>query len=156
MSKTVTQEEPKRLYSNPGTMYKQDIEYKYNDKLGYMEPFFGEKYNLYEKIQLAKSTVDLDMIIKRAKAGDMSVLNVRQANYADVSEIPDNINDLNALENSISDSFNKLDPNVRALFGNDVSAFANAVSNGSYIETINNYVSALNSKTEVKEGDANV
>lgn len=136
--------------TNPGSHYKQDILYKFDVKYNCMVPYYGDKYDLYEKIQLAKTQVDLDMIVKRAKAGDMSVLNVKVANYGDVSNIPDNMNDLNDLYRSIDSNFASLPGEIKNLFGNDVESFSKAVANGSYQDTINTYLASLNKKEEVK------
>ena len=139
--------------SNPGSHYKQDILYKFDVKYNCMVPYYGDKYDLYEKIQLAKTQVDLDMIVKRAKAGDTSVLNVNLAHYGDISNIPDNMNDLNDLYRSIDSNFNSLPKDIQNLFGSDVEAFSKAVANGSYQDTINNYLSSLkkNSDKEVTQ-----
>lgn len=139
--------------SNPGSHFKQDILYKYDVKCNYMVPYFGDKYDLYEKIQLAKSQVDLDMIIKRAKAGDTSVLNVNVAHYGDISNIPNNMNDLNDLYRSIDSSFNSLPKEIKVLFGSDVEVFSSAVANGSYQDTINNFLNTLKKSDEKKEGE---
>ena len=136
-------EEKLKFTSNPGCRYKQDIKYKYDVKVNGMVPYLGEKYDMYEKIQLAKTQVDLDMIIKRAKAGDISVLNVNLEHYGDISSIPDNMNDLNDLYRSIDSNFNSLPKYIRSLFGDSVDSFAKAVSDGSYQDIINNFVSAL-------------
>lgn len=146
-----------KYVSSSGSHIKQDIKYKFDVKANCMVPYYGEKYDQYERIQLAKTQVDLDMIIKRAKAGDTSVLNVKQANYVDISKLPDNLNDLNDLYHSIDSNFNSLPKEIKNLFGDDVEVFSKAVSNGSYQDTINNYVSSLiksvENKKEVKEGD---
>lgn len=150
-----------KYVSSSGSHFKQDIKYKFDVKSNCMVPYYGEKYDQYERIQLAKTQVDLDMIIKRAKAGDTSVLNVKQANYVDISKLPDNLNDLNDLYLSIDSNFNSLPKEIKNLFGDDVEVFSKAVSNGSYQDTINNYVSSFKKsiedkkevKVDVKEGD---
>ena len=152
MANTKVVEEKEKFVSNPGSHYKQDILYKFDVKANCMVPYLGDKYDLYEQIQLAKTQVDLDMIIKRAKAGDTSVLNVRQANYADVSNIPDNLNDLNDLYHGIDDNFNKLSQPIKDLFGNNIDVFASAVADGSYQDKISNYVKNLkNNNSEVTD-----
>lgn len=151
MAKTEVVKNDLPTCSNPGSHYKRDVCYKFDVKANYMVPYFGDKYDLYEQIQLAKSQVDLDMIIKRAKAGDTSVLNVNVANYGDISNIPDNMNDLNDLYRSIDSNFGSLPSQIKNLFANDVEVFSKAVANGSYQDTINNYLKALNEKKEVKD-----
>lgn len=140
----------KLLCSNVGSHYKQDILYKFDVKSNCMVPYLGEKYDQYEKIQLAKTQVDLDTIIKRAKAGDTSVLNVNNANYGDISNMPDNLNDLNDLYRSIDSNFNSLPKEIRNLFGDDIEVFSKGVASGSYQKTINDYFSSLKVKNDVK------
>lgn len=138
--------------SNVGSHFRQDVCYKWSEKDNCMIPYFGDKYSLYDKIQLAKSQVDIDMILKRAKAGDTSVLHVRNEYYGDISDIPDNMNDLHQLNESISKSFDTLDPNIKALFNNDLGVFSQAVANGSFNDTINSYLESLK-KSEKGEGE---
>ena len=137
--------------SNPGTHFKRDVLYKFDVAVNCMVPYFGEKYDQYEKTQLAKSQVDLDMIIKRAKAGDLSVLNVKQAHYGDVSTMPDNLNDLNDLYHSIDSNFSNLPKVIKNLFSDDVEVFSKAVASGTYKDTINNYINSLKAKVDVKD-----
>lgn len=152
MANTKVKSEEKNLVgvSNPGTHFKRDVCYKFDVTVDCMVPYFGEKYNQYEKVQLAKSQVDLDMIIKRARSGDLSVLNVRQAHYGDISNMPDNLNDLNNLYHSIDSNFGSLPKEIKSLFGNDIEVFSKAVASGSYQETINNYFSNLAKAKELK------
>lgn len=145
-----------RVYSSVGSGKSRHVEYKWSDKFNCMIPFMGDEFNLYEQIQLSKTSCDLDMIIKRAKAGDTSVLNVRAGSYADVSTIPDNLNDLNALHNRINDSFNNFPKEIKDLFGGKLDNFSNAVADGSYEKTINDYYTAINQNKQDKEVKENV
>lgn len=151
MEEKIEEKIEKKFVTSSGSKFSRNVEYKFDTKLNCMVPYLGEKFNLYEQIQLSKTQVDLDNIIKRARAGDTSVLHMRNGSFADVSDIPDNLNDLNSLHATIEEQFNALSPELRNLFGNSVESFGNSVANGSYNDTINNYVNALNSRTEVKK-----
>lgn len=140
--------------SSSGSKYYTPIEYVYDESCKCMVPKFGKKINRYEMIQASKPSCDINYIVKRALAGDMTALNVRTPQYGDISDMPDNLNDLNALQKNSISGFDSLDSNIKALFDNDIDKFISAIGDGSYVDTINNYVSSLNKKTEeVKEGD---
>ena len=137
--------------SSSGSKFYIPVVYKYSEEDKCFIPVEGKKVNRYEMIQASKSSCDINYIVKRALAGDNTALNVRVPQYADVSEVPDNLNDLHEMNIEAINNFSKLDPNIKKLFNNDVQTFINAVSDGSYINVINN---ALNVKEEVQESEA--
>lgn len=134
--------------SSIGSQFYTPIEYIYDEKCKFMVPKFGKAVNRYEMIQASKPSCDINYIVKRALAGDMTSLNVKVPTYADVSDMPDNLNDLHSLNTEAINSFYKLDPNIRKLFNNNVDSFIEAVNNGTYSQIISD---ALNVSEEVKE-----
>lgn len=129
------------------------IKYKWSEEDKCMVPYFDKPLNRYEMIQAAKDSTDIHAIINRVKLGDISVLNVNPPinqgdEIVDVSNIPDNINEATQLQSSAINQFYSLDPNIRALFDNDVSKFSKAISDGTYISIIND---SLKPKEEVSE-----
>lgn len=140
--------------SSSGSRIYQPVDYEYSEKLKMIVPVFKKKLDRYKMIQASKNATDIAAIVKRAAAGDISVLNVHQGFYGDFSDVPDNLNDMHQLNIEAINSWSKLDPNIRKLFNNDYDQFAEAVSNGSYVNVINE---ALKVKTDDKpqesEGD---
>lgn len=131
--------------SSIGDKFYTPIEYEYSQEHKCFIPVSGKKINRYEMIQASKGSCDINYIVKRALAGDNTALNVRVPSYADVSEVPDNLNDLNNMNLEAINSFAKLDPNLRSLFDNDVDKFISSINDGTYIDVINK---ALNVKTD--------
>lgn len=108
----------------------------------------GEKIDLDAYIQASKASCDITTIIAKLKAGDESVINVRQGFYGDTTILPKDINDINAIEkmnNQARESFDKLPDEIKDLFDNDPSNFFSAVLNQSAESVIQSYV---NSKVE--------
>ena len=136
--------------SDPGTPYFYAIDYKYNEESGIMEPYFKDPIDLDEQIQLAKSQVDIDVIMKRWRAGDTSVLNVKPCYYGDISEIPTNINDASSNLKAVNDMFTKLNPEIKALFGNNINKMGEAINDGSFTAILKNYYDSKKPKEEVK------
>lgn len=134
--------------SSSGSRYYVPLDYEYSEEAKCMVPVFKKPLDRFEMIQASKPSCDINYIVKRALAGDMTALNVKQPTYADVSEIPDNLNDLHKMNIEAINSFSKLDPNIRKLFNNDVDQFISAVENGTYAKIISD---ALSVQEEVKE-----
>lgn len=138
--------------SSSGSRIYCPIDYEYSDKHKCMIPVFNKKIDRYKTIQASKNSTDIAAIVKRAAAGDVSVLHVRDEVYADVSQMPDNLNDVHSLNIEALNGWSKLDSNIKKLFNNDFETFSNAVENGSYINVINE---ALNVKNENVESEVN-
>ena len=136
--------------SSSGSPFYTPIEYYYDESIKCMVPKFGKPLNRYEMIQACKPSCDINYIVSRALAGDQSVLNVCQGDYADITDIPDNLNDLQAMQKDAISSFDNLDPKIKVLFNNDVDLFINALNNGTYQEIIAKALN-LENKKEVKK-----
>lgn len=135
--------------SSSGSKYYTPIEYVYDEKVKCHVPKLGKKLDRYSMIQACKPTCDINYIYNRAKAGDISVLNMHVPTYADVSEVPDNLNDLHQMNVEAINGFYKLDPNIRKLFNNDVDYFIESMNNGK----VNDIIKAglISAKEEKKE-----
>lgn len=142
-----------KFISSSGSKFYVPIEYVYDEKVNCFIPKDGKKINRYEMIQASKPSCDINYIVKRALAGDATALNVKVPTYADVSEMPDNLNDLHNLNTIAINQFYKLDPNLRKAFNNDVNVFASALDDGSYNDVIANFVKSQE-KTESNESEA--
>ena len=132
--------------SSSGSPYYVPIEYEYSEKDKCFVPKSGKKVNRYEMIQASKPSCDINYIVKRALAGDYTALNVNTPNYADISEVPNNLNDLHSMNVQAINSFSQLDPNIRKLFNNDVDVFIEAINNGTYANVINEALSVKNNE----------
>lgn len=140
--------------SSSGTNLYYKIKYKWSEEDKCMIPYFDKAVDMFKMIQASKNSTDINAIVQRAAAGDVSVLNVKNGSYADISDMPDNLNDMHSVNTEALNSFAKLDPNIQVLFDNDYNKFAEAVENGTYVNIINQAILNKNSKqVEEKESE---
>ena len=108
--------------------YKELAPYERNEKGEFLNdsPFpklvSAEKVNIQERIDSFYEDVDLYHILARvAVTGDVSPLNVKTGFYADISNIPNNYNDINVYYKNLSSEFNKLDPKLKELISSGLT-----------------------------------
>ena len=63
------------------------------------------KSNLYELIQTSKDSTDIHYIVDRVNKGDNSLLEARRGIYADVTEMPQDVFELESMSNNIRHTF---------------------------------------------------
>lgn len=144
----------RETYTCAGSKYKVNAKLSVDPVSGKKKAEPGEKIDLDAYIQASKSSCDITTIVAKLKAGDESVINVRQGFYGDTTILPKDINDINAIEkmnNQARESFDKLPDEIKGLFDNDPSKFFSAVLNQSAESVIQSYV---NSKAEATEPEA--
>lgn len=99
------------------------------DKNGVAELQPKGKRNVYDEIQSHADSVDINVILKKYAAGDISVLNQRLGEFADVTAFPKTFAEvLNTLA-SAEEIFNGLPSDKKAIFNNSVSQFVAAFDN---------------------------
>jgi len=132
-------------FTNPGEKYKISAKLSIDPVSGKKKAEPGEKIDLDAYIQASKASTDITTIVAKLKAGDESVINVRQGFYGDTTILPKDINDISAIEKMNSqarESFDKLPDEVKKLFDNDPSKFFSAVLDQSAEKVIASYVEA--------------
>lgn len=131
--------------SNPGSRFKININYSYDSKTGEMIPDFSEKVDFNDLIQSSYDSCDINIIVQRAKAGDLSVLNINVPHYGDFSDIPTDLNSRYKLMKSLDDDWIKIQhSNLKNVFANRED-FENSVIDNTYMKKINDYVESLKS-----------
>ena len=117
--------------------YKELAPYERNEKGEFLNdsPFpklvLAEKVNIQERIQSFFEDVDLyHLLAKMAVTGDVSFLNKKAGFYADISNIPNNYNDINEYYKNLSKQYNALDPKIKDLInsGLDDQDLENAIN----------------------------
>lgn len=78
---------------------------------------------IYEMIQAHREETEIERIVKRAMQGDMSVLNAVAGQYIDVSGAPKSLAEAQQVIINAKRDFEKLDPEVRQKFDNNVEIF---------------------------------
>ena len=82
----------------------------------------GEKVNIQERIQSYFEDVDIYSILKKVAAtGDLSYLNRKEGFYGDISNLPDNYNDINEYYKSVASKFRNLPVDIQNLIKNGAS-----------------------------------
>lgn len=76
--------------------------------------------NVHDKIQEFAKDCDIYSILERfAASGDASLLNARQAGYGDVSELPNNLNDLAQFVNANFKALDSMNPELAKMVIDD-------------------------------------
>lgn len=120
---------------------KKTIEdYRLDHTTGKLEKI-GDK-PFYDIIQSHAESCKLDNILKRAQMGDLSSLNARPGSYLDLSDAPSSLEEVYQRGANAKDKFDKLPDELRDLFGNSYSNFAQALSDGSFETIIRDHFTA--------------
>lgn len=114
--------EPADLCSNPGQQVEPEYKLHY-DKKGAKELVIDGQRNTYDDIQSHADSVDLNLIMKRYAMGDYSVLNKRDGQYLDVSDLPESLGEWFNFMEGARDIFYKLDPSERDKYNHSVEQF---------------------------------
>lgn len=108
-----------------------EIKYLYYvDEKGRRRRKVDGKINVYEKIQAALPSTDINAILIRAAAGESNLLNVPNLGFIDTSALPLDENERIYMVSQAKESFEKLSPEIKAAFGNSFGKFYKAVADG--------------------------
>lgn len=88
------------------------------------------KINVYEKIQASLPSTDIQSILIRVANGESNLINVPNLGFIDTSSLPLDENERIEMVSKAKDSFEKLDPSIKAAFGNSFGKFYKAVADG--------------------------
>ena len=103
-------------------------------KNGSIKPVVVGKTNIYEKIQASKNDCLVYNILDRFKAGDVSVLNARQGQYADITKEPKTLVEYQQSYIDAENLFNSLPLEVRRQFDHSVTDFLQTALDGKLAE----------------------
>ena len=105
-----------------------------------MELVEAGKFNLYEDIQSHKDSVDINAIIERAAAGDMSVLQRRQPLYFDATEFPSTYAEMYQKIIDATEYFERLPLEVREKFGHSPETFFASIGTDLWNEAMKDFI----------------
>lgn len=143
--------------TNPGTNIKKVLKWKWEEATKQMVPYYDDEVlDLYKMIQASAPSCDIVAIYNRALLGDTTRINFADPGMynwgdSDVSDVPTDINSYNELRKITVDSFDTLDPSIKAIFENNFEVFSQAIQDGTYTDIINKSLSA-NKVEEKQEG----
>lgn len=117
-----------RFISNPGYAEKDDFGIKIKfapelDKYGNKVIIEQGKEDLYAQIQSWRDECDINILMAKFTNGDKTALMKRVGAYLDISQIPDNFNDMLNLTTKAGFVFDSLPTDVKKVFGNNVNNF---------------------------------
>lgn len=115
-----TQFDRQRVFSAPGDRVRLEYELRYTPEgVEYLEE--TGKVDQYEEIQSHRLSVDINYLIKRYEAGDVSVLERRQGAYGDFTEMPKTYAEMLNRAIDAENAFNSLPVSVKERFNNSMA-----------------------------------
>lgn len=78
---------------------------------------------IYEMIQASREQTEIERIVKRALEGDPTVLQAREGQYMDLTEVPQTLAQAQQVIINAKRDFEKLDTETKKLFDNNVEVF---------------------------------
>lgn len=124
-------------YSPSGDEYVVEKGWIYEDgELIYKEK---GKTNLYEKIQAARDSVDLQAMLARYEAGDDTALQKVQGMYIDTVDMPKNYADLYTAVSRANEVFDSMPVEIKEEYDNNPAAYWRAFGTEEFDKTMNAY-----------------
>lgn len=108
--------------SNPGSMIKEDRAPEL-DKYGNKRIVRKGELDFYSYIQSWRDTCDINILMAKFVNGDKTALMQKVGAYLDISEIPDNFNDMLNLTTKAQLVFDQLPIEIKQQFGNNLNNF---------------------------------
>ena len=96
-----------------------------------------DMFNMKEYINSFKDSCDINILLKRFKAGDQDAIaqfTHSYGEYMDLAEIPDNFNDMMELARKGEDMFNSLPVEMKEKFNNNYEEFVGSVGTKEWME----------------------
>lgn len=108
-----------RVFSNTGSPVRAIFKPIIDKETGHYElEETREVKPVYEEIQSFKDSCDIKKLVARYTAGETDALNQVQGVYGDLVTMPKNVFEFFALEEKISDYFDKLPTDIKERFDN--------------------------------------
>lgn len=131
----------KITYSDSGSQNRDTFKFEYDDELGCPRSVKSGTIDYQAYIDASKDSTDINLIVQRVNAGNLSPLHVMDGNavYEDVSKLPNNMQELSKFTDKLKLDFDKFDNDLKMLFDNDYNKFINCTIDGSINNIISNY-----------------
>lgn len=152
-----TQYDRDRIFSIPGDRSKIEYELRYSDQgVEYLEEV--GKVDLYEEIQSHRLSVDINYLIKRYEAGDVSALERRQGVYGDFSEMPKTYAEMLNRAIDAENAFDRLPVSVKERFDNSMAQWLSSFGSPEWASKMglspSKVVEPVINKVEVNENES--
>lgn len=113
------------------------------DKSGDQKFVVKSTFNLYERIQAARDSVDLQALLKRYEAGDNTALDRVQATYFDLVDMPTNYAEMYQAIQNCNDIFAGLPVDIKEAYNNNPAKFWADSGTSKFDNVINAYRSDI-------------
>lgn len=136
-----------------GNRYKTLYKYEFDEKLGCPRRVENGKMDIVDFIQQSANDVDFKAIGKMlvdTRDNVASHFQDDKGQTLDITRLPRNIHEYEALNNKMKKSFDDLDPDVKRLFADDFDVFAKSWRNGSIKGVFDTYNKAKVSAAAVE------
>ena len=128
---------PKAEKSELGSPIAKTYEYIIDKKTGRKVCVPAGETNIYEMIQASAESCKIENIIKRATNGDLSGLNVRNAQYLDLTEAPTNLMEMQNMIIKATQEFEKLPIEIKNKFGNSAEEYISKYGGEEWAKALN-------------------
>lgn len=115
----------------------QRDELQYNTSTGKIEKVGIDPF--YERIQSYADACRLSTKLERYRRGDLTALGTNDSTYADISNMPNSLEEALQGGNKIGDTFQRLPDSIRGIFNDSVNEFITAVKDGTYESKVLEY-----------------
>lgn len=122
-----------RKYAPAGSRLADDFEIQIDERGHKVLVKVGE-HDIYEEIQSYLEETKIENILARAVAGDPDALNVRQGQYADITQFPTNLAEAQKTILKLGSEFEKLPNEIREKFDFSKEKFIQQFGSEDWVE----------------------
>lgn len=140
---------PNSFVSNAGKRYKTKYVADLQEN-GMIDLIVSGKDDLWMLHNAAKEDCDINVIVARFCAGDVSVLSRRQGMYGDFSDMPSNLAEFMEAGKQSEFAYNNLPDDVKEKFP-DFKSWLDSLTNGEFIDVLKNRKLDIQPEAEEKE-----
>lgn len=129
----------KNLYkhtSPSGSPIQGILKWRFNEDGDFVR-VLTEKRNLYDEIQAARDSVDLQRMLERYESGDETALNKVQGMYIDTKDMPKNYHELYASISLHNEVFDSMPVEIKEKYHNSPAEYWKAFGTKEFDETLN-------------------
>lgn len=125
-------EKPPRRASNPGSRTEPHYVQRY-DETGHPYLVKDGETDVYAIIQSHKEECDINILLQKYTAGDMSVVKTG-GQYVDVADLPENMHEMVNYINAQKERFAALPASIKQKFENSFEVWASAAGTNDWLE----------------------
>lgn len=133
-----TRENLVKVKSPVGSHFAEVVKWRIDDK-GEMVRKVTKVENIYDRIQAARDSVDLQRILERYENGDASALDRVQGMYIDAVDLPKNVHELHQAALIHDEVFDSMPIEIKKMYQGSAAKFWNEFGTLEFDEKINEF-----------------